>query len=137
MAGGAELQAWMSELLEHPYKEYPRFVTALSLLPALSPEAVKTLLGRRLGLLADQIDTLRTNLARSKAHMPELFSIENAYRLAMTQAEHDFVRTLLDRLHSGDFSGLDGWNKMFATAGAGLPDPQLVADAFNFPAGLD
>src|ERR1700680_1705281 len=49
--GATELIDWMRELVSSPVKEFPQFEAAISLLPALPPEEVVTLLEIRVGLL--------------------------------------------------------------------------------------
>src|ERR1700741_4616834 len=87
-AGEAEMTEWMRELVSSPAKEYPMFEAALSLLPALPPEEVTTLLEIRLGLL-------ETAFARcdeeericGEMKLPRLFSLESEFHKALTRAE--------------------------------------------------
>jgi len=79
-AGGAELTAWMSDLLRRPAKEYPQFMAALSLLPVLPPDAVSALLAERLQHLDLAIQPRRGALAGVlQSGVPPLFLIEGDY----------------------------------------------------------
>ena len=61
----------------------------------LTPRDVIDLLRRRLGRLTKTIDALTAQL-RQASDVPRLFLIEDEYRIAMTQAETDWTRSLLD-----------------------------------------
>ena len=98
-AGRDELQNWLGELLEQPRHEYPAFVAALSVIAALPPSQVSGLLRTRLGHLAQQqaeaSGLIDTALADG---VPELFLIEEEYRLALIQAETAFTSRLIQRI---------------------------------------
>ncbi len=98
-AGRDELQDWLRELVEQPRHEYPAFVAALSLLAALPPDQALDLLRRRLDHLAGQRaetqELLDTALAGG---VPELFLIEEDYRLALLETESTFVNRLIERI---------------------------------------
>ena len=93
--GETELVVWMRELVSSPAKEYPQFEAALSLLPALPPEEVITLLEIRIGLLEkrllgfDEEDRICREMK-----LPRLFSLESEYAKALTIAEHKFCKML-------------------------------------------
>src|SRR5580692_231468 len=73
--GETELVDWMRELVSSPVKEFPRFEAAISLLPALPPEEVVTLLEIRLGLLQKTIEGLAEEERTCRAmNLPRLFS---------------------------------------------------------------
>jgi DNA-binding PadR family transcriptional regulator len=94
--GRDELVAWTRELIAEPEAEHTRFVAGLSVLAVLSPDDVVDLLRRRLGRLTESIDALRTELEQA-ADVPRLFLIEDEYRIAMTEAEAEWIRSLLVR----------------------------------------
>ena len=87
-AGRARLDAWMSELIAEPVKEYPQFEAALSLLPVLHPDAVAELLRTRIGLLQKEIarERIMLDIAHG-AGLPRLLLIEGEYHAAMREAE--------------------------------------------------
>ena len=115
-AGHVRLDAWMSELLAAPVKEYPRFEAALSLMPVLHPDRVLALLRERTRALEKQITMERLMLdTASKAGLPRLLLIESEYHLALRQTELSWVRDLAGQIESGTLEGLDGWRHVRET----------------------
>jgi DNA-binding PadR family transcriptional regulator len=113
-AGRDELIAWTRELIAEPEAEHTRFVAGLSVLAVLSPQDVVELLRRRLERLTQAVDSL-TALRETASDVPRLFLIEDEYRIAMTRAETDWVRSLLDELTAGTFPHLDAWRSFHET----------------------
>ena len=109
-AGRDELVDWTRELIAEPEPEHTRFVAGLSVLVVLTPQDVIDLLRRRLERLTETTDTLTAQL-HVTSDVPRLFLIEGEYRIAMTRAEADWTRSLLDELSSGSFPHLDAWRK--------------------------
>jgi DNA-binding PadR family transcriptional regulator len=98
-AGRDELHDWLRELVEEPQHEYPHFVAALSLIAALPPGEVLTLLRRRLTLLAGQRAEIRALIDDALAQgVPELFLIEEEYRLTLLDAESSFVERFIGQI---------------------------------------
>ena len=94
--GLAELQDWMRELLSRPFKEYPRFMAALSLMPSLPPDEVVSLLRERQDRLRSKILAIHDALQRSGDQgVDRLFTIEVEYELAMMEAERRWVGGLI------------------------------------------
>ncbi len=118
-AGRDELHDWMRELVEQPQHEYSAFVAALSLIAALPPSEVRTLLRRRLERLAGQRAEIRelidTTLA---ADVHPLFLVEEEYRLALLEAESAFVQRFIAQITDPEA----GWGRMWAQF-HGEPDP--------------
>ncbi|HZN81625.1 MAG TPA: PadR family transcriptional regulator [Mycobacterium sp.] len=113
-AGRDELIAWTRELIAEPEAEQTRFVAGLSVLAVLNPQDVVELLRRRLERLTQSVDSL-TALLETASDVPRLFLIEDEYRIAMTRAEADWVRSLLDELTAGTFPHLDAWRSFHET----------------------
>jgi DNA-binding PadR family transcriptional regulator len=113
-AGRDELIAWTRELIAEPEAEHTRFVAGLSVLAVLSPQDVVELLRRRLERLTQSLDSL-TALLQTASDVPRLFLIEDEYRIAMTRAEADWVRSLLDELTAGTFPHLGAWRSFHET----------------------
>jgi DNA-binding PadR family transcriptional regulator len=110
-AGRAELRDWMRELVEDPQHEYPQFVAALSLIAALPPSEVLTLLPRRLDRLVEQRAEIRALVDDARAQgVPDLFLVEEEYRLALLETESAFVERLIQRITDPD----TGWGPMWA-----------------------
>jgi DNA-binding PadR family transcriptional regulator len=114
--GRLKLDAWMSELLAKPVKEYPQFEAALSLMPVLHPDHVLALLRERTRALEKEITTERFMLDTvSKAGLPRLVLVEGEYHLALRQTELAWVRELADELEAGTLEGQDAWRQVFET----------------------
>jgi DNA-binding PadR family transcriptional regulator len=110
-AGRHEARAWLRELVEVPQHEYPHFVAALSLIAALPPGDVLTLLGRRLRRLAEQRSEIRDGIDRALAGgLHPLFQVEEDYRLALLDAESAFVERFIDRITDPEA----GWGPLWA-----------------------
>jgi DNA-binding PadR family transcriptional regulator len=98
-AGRQELRDWLRDLLGEPEHEYPNFVAALSLIGALPPSQVVPLLRHRLQRLAERAADTRRRIDTALAQgVPELFLIEEQYRLAVDTAETAYVTSLIDRI---------------------------------------
>jgi DNA-binding PadR family transcriptional regulator len=97
--GRDELYDWMRELVAQPREEYPHFGVALSLLAVLSPSDSAELLSRRLVALTQQTEETR-GVLRTAAEDGVLwvFLAEEEYRLALLEAEHRFVASLIESL---------------------------------------
>jgi DNA-binding PadR family transcriptional regulator len=113
-AGRDELVAWTRELIAEPETEHTRFVAGLSVLAVLAPQDVTELLRRRLERLTQSVASL-TALLEEASYVPRLFLIEDEYRIAMTRAEADWVRSLLDELEAGTFPHLAAWRSFHET----------------------
>ena len=114
--GRIKLDAWMSDLLARPVKEYPQFEAALSLMPVLHPDHVLALLRERIRALEKGITMERLMLdTASKAGLPRLLLIEGEYHLTMQQTELAWVQELADEIEVGTFEGLNGWRQISET----------------------
>jgi DNA-binding PadR family transcriptional regulator len=110
-AGRTELRDWMRELVAEPQHEYPAFVAALSLLAALPPSEAVPLLRQRLAALAERVAEIHGIVDETlRQGVPELFLIEEQYRLALLTAETGFVEHLIGRITDPD----TGWGAMWA-----------------------
>jgi DNA-binding PadR family transcriptional regulator len=125
-AGRRELHDWLRELVEEPQHEYPHFVAALSLIAALPPDEVLTLLRQRLGRLAEQRAEIRAMIDGTLAQgVPELFLIEEEYRLTLLEAESSFVERFIGQITDPEA----GWGPLWAEfhgqpAPTGQPAPR-------------
>ena len=113
-AGRRELVEWTRDLIADPQPEHTRFVAGLSVLTALAPRDVIGVLRQRLDRLTESITAQRAALADA-AKVPRLFLVEDDYRIAMTEAEADWTRSLLDELSAGTFPHLTAWQKWHET----------------------
>jgi DNA-binding PadR family transcriptional regulator len=127
-AGRARLDAWMSELLAEPVKEYPQFEAALTLLPVLHPDAVTELLHTRIRLLRKEIGQARIMLeAAHDAGLPRLLLIESEYHLVLRETELSWVEELVGELEAGTLEGQDGWRHVYETGEAPAWDIDVAA----------
>ncbi len=110
-AGRRELRDWLRELVERPEHGYPPFVAALSLIAALPPDEVVELLGRRQELLAAERAGIRRLIDTTVAGgVHPLFLVEEEYRLALLDAESEFVAGFIARITDPK----DGWGPLWA-----------------------
>jgi DNA-binding PadR family transcriptional regulator len=110
-AGRHELHDWLRELIEEPQHEYPHFVAALSLIAALPPGEVVELLGRRLGRLTTQRAEIRGLIEGTLAQgVPPLFLVEEDYRLALLDAEAEFVERFIAQINHPE----TGWGRLWS-----------------------
>src|SRR5690606_39383013 len=106
VAGRAEAERWLREILAVPTKEYPDIEASLSLTGMLSPEEVTDLLRARTAALEAEVERRQADLAQvTDLGLPEVFSVESDYRVAMLAAELAWVRTLVERLERGEVGG--------------------------------
>jgi DNA-binding PadR family transcriptional regulator len=108
--GRAEFRNWLRELVAEPEHEYPHFVAALSLLAALPPSEVVPLLRHRLDRLhqarAEIGSLIEAALARG---VPELFLVEEEYRLALLAAETAFAEELTGKITDPQAGWAPAW----------------------------
>jgi DNA-binding PadR family transcriptional regulator len=113
--GEVEMRSWMREILSTPSKEYPRFETGLSLLPALPPEEVTDVLETRVEFLKKDIEQIKAGFKQAKdMGLPALFSIESEYRLAGLETELGFVEHLIARIRKDGCGFRKQWQQWHA-----------------------
>ncbi|HEY7223666.1 MAG TPA: PadR family transcriptional regulator [Micromonosporaceae bacterium] len=132
-AGEQEMCDWLGDLLARPTRQFTDFEAALSLMPALPPQTVRSLLRERLEALTEDEQTYE-RMRLSSATFPRLFVIEDEYRAALRRAETAFVAALLDDLEAGSFDGLAAWRRLheLKAAGAGAEVVPMILKEF-FP----
>jgi DNA-binding PadR family transcriptional regulator len=117
-AGRAEFRDWLAELVAEPQHEYPHFVAALSLIAALPPGEVVPLLRQRLDRLHQAHAEIRglidTTLAQG---VPELFLIEEEYRLALLAAEINFVEEFIAKITDPHAGWRPAWARFHGQTG--------------------
>jgi hypothetical protein len=85
--------------VQAPRHEYPSFVAALSLITALPPTEVATLLARRAEALAEARDEIRARINDALAGgLDPVYLVEEDYRLALLDAESAFVARLIAQI---------------------------------------
>lgn len=110
--GREEMRDWLRDLVERPRHEYPQFVAALSLIGALRPKEAVRLLKKRLERLAEQRAEIRSLIDRADADgLHPLFVIEEDYRLALADAEIEFVERFIERIDHPRSGWARDWTK--------------------------
>ena len=99
-AGWKTGQEWLTELLATPRNEFPEFPAALSFLFGIAPEAARAALERRAELLREKVAELDREL-QSESAPPRLFLVETEYLRAVTSAELEWVRGVVEDLLAG------------------------------------
>jgi DNA-binding PadR family transcriptional regulator len=127
--GITELTDWLSTLIANPEPEIPHFMTALSILPALSPEEAVRLLRQRVDKLKLTLAQMAAERERSRAIIPELLSIESQYLEALTKAEYDFTNQLIDDILTEKLGGVSVWRAIQARLVDGHIDYDAVSAA--------
>ena len=121
-AGRAEFRDWLRELVAEPQHEYPHFVAALSLIAALPPSDVLPLLRHRLERLRETRAEIRGVIDTALAQgVPELFLIEEEYRLALLDAETSFVGQFMDKITDSRTGWGDAWAQFHGDSAHGEP----------------
>ena len=96
---------WLVEMLGSPRNEFPRFPAALSFIMMLSPEDAREVLDRRALAVRETLADLERVLAGGDGPLPPRVTlIETEYLRAMTQAELDWLCSVIDELRSGTLS---------------------------------
>jgi len=115
-------------MLSTPAKDYPQFEAALSLMPALPPHEVVSLLGQRLERLRTTREGVDKMLQTARAAgMPHLFTIEHDYELAVLTVEEEFVERLLMELANAEFNGLQIWERSYELRKSGRSEKEIDA----------
>ncbi|MFE9406371.1 PadR family transcriptional regulator [Streptomyces sp. NPDC006530] len=101
-AGRATARAWLEEMLASPKPEFPEFPAALSNLLLLMPEEIADVLKRRADALAERLDGLEAAVAsEEKQGLPRITRLETEYLRAVTAAELEWVRGVVEDLRAG------------------------------------
>ncbi|MEU1528482.1 PadR family transcriptional regulator [Streptomyces fagopyri] len=107
-AGRETARTWLEEMLSAPKQEFPEFPAALSNLLLLTPEEMTAVLQRRSDALAEQLDGLQAAMAaEAERGLPRITRLETEYLRAVTAAELEWVRAVVEDLRAGGLS----WSK--------------------------
>ena len=110
--GRRTLDLWVRTMLSAPERDFPDFPAALSVMVVLAPEDARHQLEARAEALARQLE----DLDPSKYEVPRLFLIEDEYRQAVTRAELDWVRSVIEDLQAGRLTWSEEWIRSVASA---------------------
>ncbi|AYG84889.1 hypothetical protein DWB77_07104 [Streptomyces hundungensis] len=120
-AGRETARAWLEEMLAAPKQEFPEFPAALSNLLLLMPEDIADVLKRRADALAKKLDGLEAAMAsEEKQGLPRVTRLETEYLRAVTAAELEWVRGVVEDLRTGRLA----WSKEQLDAFAAEPTRQ-------------
>lgn len=104
-AGRETARAWLETMLAAPKEEFPEFPAALSNLLLLTSDEMADVLERRVGALAKKVDGLEASLAaEAEQGLPRITRLETEYLRAVTAAELEWVRAVVEDLRSGRLS---------------------------------
>jgi DNA-binding PadR family transcriptional regulator len=104
-AGREIAREWLNEMLGVPKQEFPEFPMALSHLLMLTPPEILDALDRRVAALTGKLTGLDASLIAEAEHgLPRITMLESEYLRAVTAAELDWVRSVVDDLRSGRLS---------------------------------
>ncbi|MGH8932475.1 MAG: PadR family transcriptional regulator [Egibacteraceae bacterium] len=108
--GRREIRIWLTELLGELKPEFPQFLAGLSLMPALPVDEAVEILEQRATRVAARIERYRTRIvAATDQGVDEIFLVEDGYRLALDEAELEWLRALVTGLRTGAITGVEGW----------------------------
>ncbi|MGW1028130.1 PadR family transcriptional regulator [Streptomyces sp. NPDC002577] len=125
-AGREVAREWLVEMLAVPRQEFPQFPAALSQLLLLTPQEIPEILQRRLAAVTEQLSGLEEALAEGGEELPRVTLLEVEYLRAVTRAEEQWLRGLIDDLTTGRLT----WSmeELFGTAQALAADEADGAD---------
>lgn len=109
--GRVELENRMRALVAVPVKEFPQFEAALALIVVLPPGEVAALLDRRRHALLEQAEQLREHVG-ARQEVEHVHLIEYEYRLALVEAEREYVQRLRNWVLRGEVGEL--WRSLHA-----------------------
>lgn len=112
--GRDELDDWLRELVGEPQPEFTAFEAALSVLGILPPDEAVALLAKRADTIEAAIATRREQLREVMKTVSRLFLIEAEFKLAIAQAEADWVRSLITELTDGTMPDVNLWHEFQA-----------------------
>ncbi|MET7311876.1 PadR family transcriptional regulator [Streptomyces sp. NPDC005571] len=104
-AGRETARAWLEEMLSAPKQEFPEFPAALSNLLLLTPRDMADVLDQRTDALTEKLDGLESALAeQTEQGLPRITRLETEYLRAVTVAELEWVRAVVNDLRTGGLS---------------------------------
>jgi DNA-binding PadR family transcriptional regulator len=113
--GEREVLDWLREMLAKPAHEPSQFLAAMSFIPHLSPEDAVDQLSERVHRLQFGLVSLDAVLQTLTPQIGRLYLLEAEYARAMSQAELDWVRSLIEEIRSGRVP----WRAAFACRSVG------------------
>ncbi|AWS47755.1 PadR family transcriptional regulator [Streptosporangium sp. 'caverna'] len=103
--GRAVAREWLLDMLATPKQEFPELPAALSHLLMLAPEEIRDALERRSRTVGEALATLDAEMSAETGHgLPRITMLEAEYLRAVTAAELQWLRSVIDDLRSGDLT---------------------------------
>ena len=104
-AGRAAARVWLEEMLANPRYEFPQFPVALSNVMMMLPDEARQVLEQRAEALAETLAGLERSLEQEERRaLPRVTMLESEYLRAVTSAELDWVRSVVEDLRGGSLS---------------------------------
>jgi DNA-binding PadR family transcriptional regulator len=127
--GVSEFEDWLAELLCRPVRDFTSLEAGLSLMGGLPPAEVTRLLEERTVALRIEIGAVEAGQrVVTEIGLPELFAVEDQFRLAMLTAELRFVQDLAERIRTEKLGGTAMWRRIHELRSEGLTFEQIMAD---------
>jgi DNA-binding PadR family transcriptional regulator len=127
--GVSEFEDWLAELLCRPARDFTSLEAGLSLMGGLPPDEVTRLLEERTVALRIEIGAVEaTQRVVTEMGLPEVFAVEDQFRLAMLTAELRFVRDLAERIRTEKLGGTRMWRRIHELRAEGMTFEQIMAD---------
>jgi hypothetical protein len=114
-AGREELLDWLRELIGEPEEEATRLEAGLSDFMHLHPDAVTSLLRKRLDAMEATIAKQQSELETYREMLPRIFLLETEYHLALDKAQAEWVRGILNEIETGSLSGFEAMRQFHET----------------------
>lgn len=112
--GGETMLNWLREMLSSPAHEFPEFPAALAYLSLLTPAEARLQLGRRIELLAAELDRIDAQLRYAAGVVPRLFLVEMEYLRAVLNTELAWVKSIVADLDTGRLTWNEEWWRAIA-----------------------
>ncbi len=109
-AGSAVCREWLADILTTPRNEFPEFPAALSFVMLLTPETAAEVLQERRERLKHRLSDFDAELAAENegVQVPRWALLETEYLKAVTEAEVQWIETIVDELRKGSLTWKPG-----------------------------
>jgi DNA-binding PadR family transcriptional regulator len=108
-AGREAARDWLREMLRTTGQDFPEFIAAVSILFGLDPADAREQLEQREQALTDELAGTEAALAAAPPGLPRLFLLEEEYRMAVLQAQVEWLRGVIADLREGRLSWSEEW----------------------------
>ena len=112
-SGRSTLRAWLREMLASVGGEFPNFPAAVSMLALLTPEDAQASFNVRVEAIKGELKQLEEDM-QAAGDVPRLFLLEDAYRIAILEAELRWLSATISDMESGSLSWTEEWIRSIA-----------------------